>query len=200
MCSAKRSILGIAGVSCQAARIRGSGGCQPAPTRERPGNISQSRFHSGGNGQTRSFSRQYVTRLSTVSFTFSSRYCHPKVYGDLNFCHRLGSTIFPLCRDYTTAARIIRPLAVMLGHEGGGDRGPRPNETAGRGYGVELPHDGERLALGLPLPCDVLHNATCWSAIEDVSALRAARIMRLSKDRTSVAPAAPQILIREDNN
>ena len=22
-----------------------------------------------------------------------------KVYGDLNFCHRLGSTIFPFCRQ-----------------------------------------------------------------------------------------------------
>ena len=65
MCSVKRSILSVAGVSCQAARIRGAGGCHPAPTCARSGSISQSRFQNGGNGQTRSFTLQKATRLST---------------------------------------------------------------------------------------------------------------------------------------
>jgi hypothetical protein len=53
MCSAKRSILSIAGVSCQAARIRCGAGCQPTPTRERPGNNQSPPAHgyaSDGHG------------------------------------------------------------------------------------------------------------------------------------------------------
>src|ERR1700687_2150684 len=66
MCSFSRNIFSSAGVSCQAARIKGGAGCQLAPALLRFGNISQKAFHCGGIGQTLPFSRQYRTKSSFI--------------------------------------------------------------------------------------------------------------------------------------
>src|SRR5713101_4777659 len=62
MCSWRRTIFKIAGVSCHAARMSGNPGSQPAPTLLRFGSLSHNSFQRVGIGHTLLLSRQYFMR------------------------------------------------------------------------------------------------------------------------------------------